>query len=267
MSKLTRRELVVGSVAALTAPVLGVTANAQSAQKHICLVHGAWHGAWAWKLLTPMLIESGYSVSVLDLSGLGANTHRQAADVGLHVHGKDVLNHLFYNDFHDVTVVAHSYGGAVLSEALANDADQRISHAVYLDAFLLHEGESVAGTQGPEAKKSFEDAAANGAMIPPRARDTWERMWGLTGDDAEWSAPRMSEMSARCFTESVQGDTFKNDIRRTYMRCIQNKNPLFDKFSAFARNDDRFAQLDTDGHHNVMVIDPPTMLQAIMKVV
>ena len=71
MSKLTRRELVVGSVAALTAPVLGVTANAQSAQKHICLVHGAWHGAWAWKLLTPMLIESGYSVSVLDLSGLG----------------------------------------------------------------------------------------------------------------------------------------------------------------------------------------------------
>jgi hypothetical protein len=62
---------------------------------------------------------------------------------------------------------------------------------VYLDAFLLQEGESVAGTQGPEAKKLFEDAA-NGAMIPPRAGDTWERMWGLTGEDAEWSAPRMT---------------------------------------------------------------------------
>ena len=38
VGKLTRRESVVGGVAALTAPVLGVTANSQSVQKHICLL-------------------------------------------------------------------------------------------------------------------------------------------------------------------------------------------------------------------------------------
>lgn len=270
MTKLSRRNFMVAGGSLLAACMLTSVSNANSTSEgrrpHICLVHGAWHGAWAWVRFTPLLVEAGYSVSTLDLSGLGANAHRQAAEIGLHIHGQDVLNHLFFNDIRDAVVVAHSYGGAVLSQALAGDKEQRIAHAIWLDAFLPGKGESVAGFQAPEEKAKFEAAAAKGEMIPARPRETWEKMWGLTGENAEWSAPRMRPMSARCFTEAVEGDPFESKIRRTYMRCVQNKNVLFDKFSAKAKMDNRFAQTDVDGHHNVMVIDPLQMRDSLISV-
>lgn len=270
MSEISRRNFLIASAGMIAVPTFANVVSAQGApsegRPHIVLVHGAWHGAWAWVRFTPLLTEAGYSFSTLDLSGLGANEHRQAPEIGLHVHGKDILNHLFFNDLRDAVVVAHSYGGAALSQAVAGDKEKRIAHAIYLDAFLPGKGESVAGFQPEEEKAKFEAAAAQGKMIPPRAPETWEKFWGLTGENAEWSAPRMRPMSARCFTESVQGDPFKSNIRRTYMRCVQNKNALFDKFSAKAKNDKRFAQADVDGHHNVMVIDPPQILDSLLAV-
>ena len=230
MFEISRRNFLIASACMVAVPTLANVVSAHDAppkgRPHIVLVHGAWHGAWAWKKLVPLLIAEGYPVSTLDLSGLGANAHRQAPEIGLHVHGQDVINHLFFNDLKDCVVVAHSYGGAVLSQAVSQDKEKRIAHAVYLDAFLPGKGESVAGYQPAEDRAKFEDAAKAGKMIPPRPRETWEKMWGLTGEGAEWSAPRMRPMSARCFTEAVQGDPFERKMRRTYMRCMQNKNAL-----------------------------------------
>lgn len=273
MNKLTRLNAIIVIIGVLSIVMLsafnGLSStgnNSKGEQKNIVLVHGAWHGAWAWVKLTPLLKEAGYSVTTLDLSGLGANSHRQSPEIGLHVHGKDVLNHLFFNDIRNAVVVAHSYGGAVLSQAVAEDKEGWIAHAIYLDAFLPGKGESVAGFQDSETQNHFKAAAEAGKMIPPRAPETWKKMWGLKGEDAKWSAPRMYPMSARCFTEEVKGDPFKSDIRRTYMRCVQNKNPLFDSFSDKAKKDNRFEQTDVDGHHNVMVIDPIEMRDALLKV-
>jgi hypothetical protein len=31
------------------------------------LVHGGWHGAWCWELLTPLLEQAGHGVVAMDL--------------------------------------------------------------------------------------------------------------------------------------------------------------------------------------------------------
>lgn len=267
MPKLTRRETLISGALALAAPaILSSTASAAGSKPHICLVHGAWHGAWAWTRVAPLLIERGYSVSAPDLSGLGANTHRQSLDIGLHVHGQDILSHLFFNDYRDAVVVGHSYGGGALSEALAGDKDGWIAHAIYLDAFLLGEGEAVAAFQSNDVREGMEKAAAQGQMIPPRPRETWEKIWGLTGEAAEFSAPRMRPMSPRCFLEQVQGDPFNGKARLTYMRCTQNDNEVFKAFSNKTMADSRFTTADIDGHHNVMVIDPSRMRDALIGI-
>ena len=64
---------------------------------------------------------TGVEVSAFDLSGLGANSHQRDSSIGLETHGQDLLQHLFYNDISDAIVVGHSYGGCVLSQALALD--------------------------------------------------------------------------------------------------------------------------------------------------
>ncbi len=273
MHDTSRRKFIAAAVAA---PVVGVmalngslklnVARAQGIRRHICLVHGAWHGGWAWTQFAPLLEDAGYEVSHPDLSGLGANSHRQAPEIGLHVHGRDVLNHLYFNDIRDAVVVGHSYGGCVLSEALAGDDEGRISHAVYLDALIPKKGESLATFTPPNEKANFEKSAENGGMIPPRPQEVWEKIWGLTGESAAFAGPRLRPMSARCFTEAVQGDPFKRDLPRTFLRCVKNINPLFDRFYTQAKSDKRFNHREINGHHDVMVIDPKRLMEALLEI-
>lgn len=263
MVEIDRRAALGVAVAALAAPA-ATGARAETRKPPIVLVHGAWHGAWAWTALAPLLIAEGYPVTAVELSGLGANAHRQAPEIGLHVHGEDVTNHLYFNDIRGAVVVGHSYGGCVLAEALARDEERRIGHAVYLDALAPTEGEALATHVPPPVREGMEEAAAAGALIPPRPPELWEKMWGLTGEAAAFAGPRLRPMSARCFTETVTGDPYAGDVRRTFLRCVQNANPLFDKFGAMAKADERFAYAEIDGHHDVMVIDPPRMRDGLL---
>lgn len=38
------------------------------------LVHGAWHGAWCWRHVTPLLEQAGHQVMAPDLPGSGQDT-------------------------------------------------------------------------------------------------------------------------------------------------------------------------------------------------
>ncbi|MGI9402229.1 MAG: alpha/beta hydrolase [Rhizobiaceae bacterium] len=266
MTNYSRRHAIAIGAATLAAPALVTRVNADSSGSNIVLVHGAWHGAWAWKDVVLLLTQMGFQVSALDLSGLGANYHRQAPEVGLHVHAQDVLNHLFFNDIDNALVVAHSYGGGVLSEALVGDAEGRIGHALYLDAFRLEEGQSVAGVQSEELVEGMTKAQSEGQMIPPRPVETWEAIWGMVGPAVQFAAPRVMPMSPNCFLETVRGDPFSGDRRYTYMRCRQNDNDHFKSFLRASEADPRFDATEVDGHHNIMVLDPARMANAISAV-
>jgi pimeloyl-ACP methyl ester carboxylesterase len=71
------------------------------------LVHGAWHGAWCWELMTPLLQQAGHDVVAPDLpcDDGSATTFDPYADV--------VCAALDGCD-DDVVVVAHSLGGAAV---------------------------------------------------------------------------------------------------------------------------------------------------------
>jgi len=267
MSLISRRTALSLGVASLAAPAVISQAKSASRSGKIVLVHGAWHGAWAWNDVIPLLAQMGFQVSALDLSGLGANFHRQSLDIGLHVHSQDILNFLFFNDMDDATIVAHSYGGGVLSDALVGDREGRIGHAIYLDAFRLGEGQSVAGVQSAELEEGMKQALNDSKMIPPRPKETWEEIWGMTGAVADFAEPRVRPMSPNCFLETVRGDPFSGNRRHTYIRCSQNDNAHFKSFLKMSESDPRFETAEVDGHHNIMVIDPPRMAEAIAAAV
>ena len=43
------------------------------------LVHGAWHGGWCWKRVSPLLRELGHEVFTPTLTGLGERQHLMSA--------------------------------------------------------------------------------------------------------------------------------------------------------------------------------------------
>jgi hypothetical protein len=79
--------------------MMGVPYRVQSMNaKVFVLVHPAWHGAWFWKKVVPLLRERRDLVFTPTLTGLGERSHLVRAEIGLEVHVNDVVSVLKLRD-------------------------------------------------------------------------------------------------------------------------------------------------------------------------
>ena len=112
------------------------------------LVHGATAGGWIWQSVPRLLRASGHDVYTPTLTGLGERRHLFHPDITLDTHVLDVENVLLFEDLHQVILVGHSYGGAVITGVAERSAD-RLSHLVYLDAFVPEDGKAIKDLYDP----------------------------------------------------------------------------------------------------------------------
>jgi len=119
-----------------------MTTNALSqSSKTYLLVHGAWHGAWCWNKVIPLLQARGNKVIAIDLPGHGQATGR-TSDISLDDYVNEVAKTA--NDQNgQVILVGHSMSGIVISQAAEKLGSKKISALIYLDAFLPRDGESL----------------------------------------------------------------------------------------------------------------------------
>lgn len=105
----------------------------------VVLVPGAYHGAWCWRKVVPLLEAAGHRTHPLTLTGLGEHASGLGPGVGLSTHVDDVVAALDATAAGAVVLVAHSYGGAPAVGAADRRAD-RIAALVLLDALLPVDG-------------------------------------------------------------------------------------------------------------------------------
>ena len=193
---------------------------ASARPKTFVLVHGAWHGGWCWKRVLPLLRTLGHEVFAPTLTGLGERRHLMSADIGLDTHIQDVLGVLECEDLYDVVLVGHSYAGMVIA-GVAEKAADRISHLVYLDAFVPTDGKSLADYQPPEILQLFKESTRKDGegfklpcVIPAEA-------FGVTaGDDLAWVRPRLDPHPAKTKFDAVRLTNPKAaQIPRTFIYC------------------------------------------------
>jgi hypothetical protein len=104
----------------------------------VLLLHGAWHGAWAWDRVRPRLEASGHTVYTPTFAGVGERAYElhqgHKPPIGLETHIGNIVNYVEQRHLHDLTVVAHSYAGVPLTAAIPRILPA-VRHLVYLDAF------------------------------------------------------------------------------------------------------------------------------------
>lgn len=182
------------------------------------LVHGAWGGAHGFRKVRPLLRAAGHEVFTPSLTGIGERAHLASPQVCLTTHITDVVNTVLYEDLRGIVLLGYSYGGFVITGALAHIAD-RVSHLVYLDAFLPGDGDTLnshTGAAGPAP-------AGPGSewLVPPLAREFDDPA------EAAWAIPRRTPHPAGCFSEPVRLARPLEDFpfTRTYIKATGEPRP------------------------------------------
>lgn len=101
------------------------------------LVHGAWHGAWCWARVGPLLEAGGHTVIAPDMPAHGSD-QTPVADVSLKAYA-DTICSIVNAQPDPVVLVGHSLGGVMITQA-AETCPANIRKLVYVAAFLLPDG-------------------------------------------------------------------------------------------------------------------------------
>jgi pimeloyl-ACP methyl ester carboxylesterase len=103
------------------------------------LVHGAYHGAWCYAKVVPLLESAGHTVIAVDLPGHGDNpVPREQITLAAYV---DHVCRIIDAQAEPVILVGHSLGGITISQ-VAEDRSDMIKTVVFLTAMMPKNGES-----------------------------------------------------------------------------------------------------------------------------
>jgi pimeloyl-ACP methyl ester carboxylesterase len=117
----------------------------KSGVKNIVLVHGAWADGSGWRSVYDDLVRDGFNVSIV-----------QEPETSFHDDVTAVKRILALQDGPSI-LVAHSYGGAVITEA---GADPSVAGLVYVAAHMPGAGEN----EADDGKRFPSDLSKSGAI-------------------------------------------------------------------------------------------------------
>jgi pimeloyl-ACP methyl ester carboxylesterase len=228
---------------------------AQEESPTVVLVHGAWHGPWAWSEVERRLADEGVEVLTVDLPSVGEDSDEQA-DLD-----DDAAAVRAVIDSVDgpVVVVAHSYGGAPTTQGAAG-ADN-VEHIVYLTAFMLDEGESLFGLVGGVAPDWWDVADDGETLMPARPEEIFFN--DVSEDATRAAVEQLAPHRMAAFTAPVSAVAWR-DVPTTYVICDRDNAIPVPAQEMLAGRADNVTRLDTS--HSPFLSQPDAVVGIIRGV-
>ena len=219
-------------------------AGADPIRPTFVLVHGTFQWGGQWEPLSALLRRAGYGVHSPSLTGLGEREHLLSKQTGLSTHIEDIENYITWLDLKNVILVAHSYGGAVIT-GVADSLDDRVSHVVYIDTVPLDHGENLLDGFGDEveaiAQRSVDEDgdgwlisadALRGPLATMRSHPwkTYTDRIDLTGAPPESGTIIVATESAEIFGYMrLQEAPRRAEVRGWSLHTVTGPHPLQEK--------------------------------------
>ena len=185
------------------------------------LVHGAWHGAWCWKKVVPLLEQKGGRVICPDLPGHG-NKGIPLSTVTLAGYVEAICE-ILRDQSEPVVLVAHSMGGIPVSQA-AEYYPEKIKCLLYISAFMLRNGETLlqhAETDDDAMVKANLIPSADGKSVTLRSEAINEIFYNdCSIEDAEWAKSLLVPQAWEPFAAPIViSEENYGSITRNYVIC------------------------------------------------
>ncbi|WP_269618300.1 alpha/beta hydrolase [Zhongshania sp. BJYM1] len=228
------------------------------------LVHGAWTGSFCFRRVRTILQGVGHEVFTPSLTGLGERAHLASPQITLSTHIQDVVNQILYEDLSDIVLLGYSYGGAVVTGCLDHIAD-RVSHLVYLDAFVPSDGESVLeliGLPRPPIQIGVQN------YLPPTPRKFDDPIQEEFHNQRRVPHPVATALEPVRLAQPLESFGF----RRSYIRATESDsseigNNHFTNAAAHARDSEAWGYHEIETNHMILSNKPDELAHLLLEIV
>lgn len=232
------------------------------------LVHGAWHTGELLEPVAQHLRGMGHDVHCPTLAGNRPGDDR--ASTGLLDAATSLAAYLEERKLSDVRLVAHSYGGMVISQVTAL-ALARIRRLVYWNAFVPLDGECLNDLVPPHYKALFDGiaAASDGAVMLPFP--IWREAFINDADLAlaEKTYGMLNPHPYRTFTQAAHlpQPLAALQVGKSYINCRQD-TAMPHSLPWHPRLSERlglFRLVECEGSHELCFTDPALLARKVVE--
>ena len=221
-------------------------------QPHLVLVHGAFHGSWCWDRLSPELSRLGIAHEAIELPftsrGEDVAAVRRAID--------DIDG--------SVTVLGHSFGGAVISAATVDGGNPYggVTSLIFLTAFMAAPGQAV-DFSGAPGLAAIEIGDVTASIDAAAARSCFYNR--CSTEDADWATARLRPMPTSVLTAPPPLVPAWHVLPSTYIKCGDDRILSLTAEGQMAENADRTMTIDSD--HSPFLSCPALLAEVLDRII
>lgn len=194
-------------------------------KKNIILVHGAWHGAWCWERVVPLLRPLA-NVYAIELPGRAFEVSSEYKKITLKNYVETVETCLT-SLAEPAILVGHSMAGLVISQ-VAEHYPEKIEKLIYVAAFIPHSGECLF-----DITKTFAELDMATELISEPLHNKMDIKRSAVTQQAfynqcapEWAEKALAQLSPeplRAFTTPVTLTSAFGSVKKHYIKCTEDK--------------------------------------------
>jgi pimeloyl-ACP methyl ester carboxylesterase len=232
------------------------------------LVHGSWHDGSAWASVIDRLEAKGHHAFAPTIAGHGKSANKNVNHAQC---TQSIVDYIVDKDLTDIVLLGHSFGGTIIAK-VAEAIHERIRRLIFLNAFVLNDGESLTETIPPDSQAIFDRLAResddNTLMLP---FEIWREAF-LNDADIELAQSSYAHLSPepyQLFLDKLDLKQFYSlPIPKSYLYCTEdNVLPQGEQWGWHPRMSNRlglFRLVQMPGSHEVIFSNPIGLAEKII---
>ncbi|PSB44807.1 alpha/beta hydrolase [Cyanosarcina cf. burmensis CCALA 770] len=232
------------------------------------LVHGAWHDGSAWETVIKHLQAQGHQAFAPTIAGHGKSVDKNVNHAQC---TQSIVDSIVGKDLTDIVLLGHSFAGTIIAK-VAEAIPDRIRRLIFLDAFVLNDGESLRDSLPPHYQALFDSLATESddrTMVMPF--ELWREAL-LNDADLELARSSYARLSPEPYQPWIDKLDLKQfyslPIPKSYLYCTEdNVLPQGEQWGWHPRMSNRlglFRLVQMPGSHEVMFSNPVGLAEKII---
>ena len=232
------------------------------------LVHGSWHDGSTWDPTIQELSRGGFQCHAPTIAGHGHGVNKRVNHADC---TKSIVDYIVEKNLSNFVLLGHSFGGTVVSK-VAEAVSERIRRLVFLNGFVLQDGNSLTDEIPPHFRGLFQQLAAGSAdntvMIPfPIWRDAFINDGDL--EAAKWTHAQLSLEPYQPLVDKLDLKKFYSlATPKSYINCTEDIALPPGEWGWHPRMSNRlglYRLVQMPGSHEVMYTNPKGLAAKIIE--